>query len=63
MLTLKRVAEKYGMACLVHEKPFAGVNGSGKHINFSFGSKSLGNLLDPGDTPLRTNASWFSLRP
>ncbi|MCP4421457.1 MAG: glutamine synthetase type III [Chloroflexi bacterium] len=49
--TLKRVAEKYGMACLTHEKPFAGVNGSGKHINFSFGSDTLGNLLDPGDTP------------
>ena len=51
MLTLKRVAERYGLACLTHEKPFAGVNGSGKHINFSFGSKSLGNLLEPGDTP------------
>ena len=51
MLTLKRVAERYGLACLTHEKPFAGVNGSGKHINYSFGSKSLGNLLDPGDTP------------
>jgi glutamine synthetase len=51
MLTLKRVAEKYGLACLTHEKPFAGVNGSGKHINFSFGSKSLGNLFEPGDTP------------
>ena len=51
MLTLKRVAQKYGMACLVHEKPFAGVNGSGKHVNFSFGNATLGNLLDPGDTP------------
>jgi glutamine synthetase len=51
MLTLRRVAEKYGLSCLVHEKPFAGVNGSGKHINFSFGSKTLGNLLEPGDTP------------
>ncbi|WP_420628760.1 glutamine synthetase III [Candidatus Leptofilum sp.] len=49
--TLKRVAEKYGMACITHEKPFAGVNGSGKHVNFSFGSTTLGNLLDPGDTP------------
>ncbi|MGD8807703.1 MAG: glutamine synthetase III [Chloroflexota bacterium] len=51
MLTLKRVAEKYGLTCLTHEKPFAGVNGSGKHVNYSFGSKSLGNLLEPGDTP------------
>jgi glutamine synthetase len=51
MLTLKRVAARYGLTCLTHEKPFAGVNGSGKHVNFSFGSKSLGNLLDPGETP------------
>ncbi len=51
MITLKRVAEKYGMTCITHEKPFAGVNGSGKHVNFSFGSATLGNLLEPGDTP------------
>ncbi len=51
MSTLKRVAEKYGMTCLTHEKPFAGVNGSGKHVNFSFGSATVGNLLEPGDTP------------
>ncbi len=51
MATLKRVAEKYGMACILHEKPFAGVNGSGKHLNFSFGNASQGNLLEPGDTP------------
>jgi len=50
-ITLKRVAEKYGMTCLLHEKPFAGVNGSGKHVNWSLGSSSQGNLLDPGDTP------------
>jgi glutamine synthetase len=50
-ITLKRVAEKYGMTCLLHEKPFAGVNGSGKHVNFSLGSATQGNLLDPGDTP------------
>lgn len=50
-LTLKRVAEKYGMACLLHEKPFRGVNGSGKHVNWSLGSATQGNLLDPGDTP------------
>ncbi len=51
MITLKRVAEKYGMACLLHEKPFAGINGSGKHLNYSLGSASRGNLLDPGETP------------
>lgn len=51
MIMLKRVAEKYGMVCITHEKPFAGVNGSGKHVNFSFGSATLGNLLEPGDTP------------
>ena len=51
MLTLRRVAEKHGMACLLHEKPFAGVNGSGKHVNWSLGSSSQGNLLDPGETP------------
>ena len=38
MITLRRVAEKYGMACLTHEKPFAGVNGSGKHVNWSLGN-------------------------
>jgi glutamine synthetase len=51
MVTLKSVAEKYGLVCLLHEKPFAGVNGSGKHVNFSFGNQTQGNLLDPGDTP------------
>lgn len=51
MIMLKRVAEKYGLSCYLHEKPFAGVNGSGKHLNFSFGSASLGNLLEPGDNP------------
>jgi glutamine synthetase len=51
MVTLRRVAEKYGMVCLTHEKPFAGVNGSGKHVNWSLGSASQGNMLDPGDTP------------
>ncbi|QDU48466.1 Glutamine synthetase [Gimesia panareensis] len=51
MTTLRRTAEKYGLVCLTHEKPFAGVNGSGKHVNWSMGSASQGNLLDPGDTP------------
>lgn len=51
MVTLKKVAKKYNMTCLLHEKPFAGVNGSGKHVNFSIGNSEAGNLLDPGDTP------------
>ncbi|HEX7010201.1 MAG TPA: glutamine synthetase III [Phycisphaeraceae bacterium] len=51
MLTLKRVAEKYGLACLLHEKPFAGINGSGKHLNWSLGGEKVGNLLEPGETP------------
>ena len=51
MTTLRRVAEKYGMECLLHEKPFAGINGSGKHVNFSIGNSTQGNLLDPGSTP------------
>ena len=51
MSTLRRVAANYDLVCLLHEKPFAGVNGSGKHVNFSFGNATQGNLLDPGDTP------------
>jgi len=51
MVTLRRIAERHGLVCLLHEKPFAGVNGSGKHVNFSFGNSTQGNLLDPGDTP------------
>jgi glutamine synthetase len=51
MTTLKRVAQKHGMECLFHEKPFAGINGSGKHVNFSLGNSTQGNLLLPGDTP------------
>jgi glutamine synthetase len=51
MTTFKSVAKKHGMECLFHEKPFAGVNGSGKHVNFSLGNADLGSLLVPGDTP------------
>jgi glutamine synthetase len=51
MYTLKRVADKHGFACLIHEKPFAGINGSGKHVNWSLGNATQGNLLEPGDTP------------
>jgi glutamine synthetase len=51
MTTFKTIAKKHGMECLFHEKPFAGVNGSGKHVNFSLGNAELGSLLVPGDTP------------
>ncbi len=51
MTTFKQLANKHGMECLFHEKPFAGVNGSGKHVNFSLGNSTQGNLLLPGDTP------------
>src|SRR4051812_38956208 len=51
MQTLQNVARKYGLVCLLHEKPFAGVNGSGKHNNWSMGTDTGINLLDPGDTP------------
>jgi glutamine synthetase len=51
MVIMKRVAQKYGMECLLHEKPFAGINGSGKHVNFSLGNATEGNLFLPGDTP------------
>jgi glutamine synthetase len=51
MQVLQRVARKYGLVCLLHEKPFAGVNGSGKHNNWSMGTNTGHNLMDPGDTP------------
>lgn len=51
MLTLKRVAKKYGLECLLHEKPFDGINGSGKHLNWSLSTSTGINLLDPGDNP------------
>ena len=51
MQTLKRVAGKHGMKCILHEKPFAGVNGSGKHDNWSLTTDDGKNLLDPGKTP------------
>ena len=52
MTVLQRVAQKYGMTCLLHEKPFAGINGSGKHLNWSLSTNHV-NLLEPGDTPHR----------
>jgi glutamine synthetase len=51
MMTLKKVAARHGLTALLHEKPFARVNGSGKHVNWSLGNSTQGNLLDPGDTP------------
>jgi len=51
MQILRNVARKYGLVCLLHEKPFAGVNGSGKHNNWSMGTDTGANLLEPGDTP------------
>jgi glutamine synthetase len=51
MATLQNVARRYGLVCLLHEKPFAGVNGSGKHNNWSMGTDTGVNLLEPGDTP------------
>jgi glutamine synthetase len=51
MQVMQNVARRYGLVCLLHEKPFAGVNGSGKHNNWSMGTDSGKNLLEPGDTP------------
>ena len=51
MEVMKKVAERHGLVCLLHEKPFAGVNGSGKHNNWSISTNTGENLLDPGKTP------------
>ncbi len=51
MQMLQNTARRYGLVCLLHEKPFAGVNGSGKHNNWSMGTDTGHNLLEPGDTP------------
>jgi glutamine synthetase len=59
MEILKRVAERHGLACLLHEKPFAGVNGSGKHNNWSLSTNDGQNLLDPGTTP-HENAQFLT---
>lgn len=58
MEILKNVAAKHGMVCLLHEKPFAGVNGSGKHNNWSISTDDGFNLLEPGETP-RENAQFL----
>ncbi len=51
MTVMKNTAKEHGFLCLLHEKPFAGINGSGKHVNWSVGNATQGNLLDPGKTP------------
>jgi glutamine synthetase len=51
MTIMKKTAREHGFLCLLHEKPFAGINGSGKHVNWSVGNSTQGNLLDPGSTP------------
>ncbi|MBR2701622.1 MAG: glutamine synthetase III [Erysipelotrichaceae bacterium] len=58
MEIMKKVAKKHGMECLLHEKPFAGVNGSGKHNNWSLKTDTGINLLEPGDTPAQ-NAQFL----
>lgn len=59
MEVMKKIAEKHGLVCLLHEKPFAGVNGSGKHNNWSISTNTGENLLDPGKTP--ENNTQFQL--
>ena len=59
MQVMQSVARKYGLVCLLHEKPFAGVNGSGKHNNWSMGTDTGSNLLDPGDTPAENTSFLF----
>ena len=60
MQIMQSTARRYGLVCLLHEKPFAGVNGSGKHNNWSMGTDTGHNLMDPGDTPAdNTNFLFF----
>ncbi len=58
---MKRTAEKHGLVCLLHEKPYAGVNGSGKHNNWSINSDGGRNLLDPGKTPAENRKFLITL--
>ena len=60
METMKKVADRHGLVCLLHEKPFAGVNGSGKHINWSLATNNGQNLFSPGKTPAQ-NAIFLLL--
>ena len=57
MEVLRRTALKHGMVCLLHEKPFEGINGSGKHNNWSLSTDDGQNLLDPGATPVENAPS------
>ncbi len=59
MQVMQNVARRYGLVCLLHEKPFAGVNGSGKHNNWSMGTDGGTNLMDPGDTPAENTSFLF----
>ena len=60
MQVMQNIARRYGLVCLLHEKPFAGVNGSGKHNNWSMGTDGGHNLMDPGETPAdNTNFLFF----
>jgi len=61
MEIVKKVAERHGLACLLHEKPFAGVNGSGKHNNWSLATDTGVNLLDPGDNPAENKLFLLTL--
>ena len=63
METLKKVAGRHGMACPLHEKPFAGVNGSGKHDNWSLTGDDGTNMLNPGDTPHAVSYTHLSSAP
>ncbi len=53
MELIQRVAKKHGLVALLHEKPFEGINGSGKHNNWSLSTDTGINLLEPGDTPIK----------
>ena len=59
MQVMQNVARRYGLVCLLHEKPFAGVNGSGKHNNWSMGTDTGHNLMEPGDTPAENISFLF----
>ena len=58
MAVLRNTAKHYGLKCLLHEKPFNFINGSGKHLNYSIGNADLGTLFNPGDTP-QSNAKFL----
>lgn len=63
MSTFKSIAKTHGFECLFHEKPFAGVNGSGKHVNFSFGNGNQATSSTRATTPTTTRSSSSSAPP